>query len=156
VEPPGALVERTTHTYLELASAVGAFALIALVSMQSLVEARLHQRESCAIRTLKSIATAEAVFREGDSEQDGNLDYGMLSELSNFRLVDCPHGAYVFHATYSFATSEFLWFAVANHEDGRRSFATNQTGVVFSTTAPYALDTSTCFLPPDGRIPQSK
>ena len=65
------------------------------------------------------VAISARVFREGDKERDGNLDYGMLSELNNTQLVDSIIGSgtkqgYNFQATYSFTSSEFLWFATAN------------------------------------------
>jgi hypothetical protein len=124
--------------------------------------------ESEAIRALKTIATAQAIYREGDKEQDGNLDYGMLSELGapNFELVDSvlakgTKGGYLFQASYSFLTSDFLWFAVANPvtpgRTGDRYFCTNHAGVIFYTTGgSLALDTDTCYLPARGVLPIGK
>ena len=119
-----------------------------------------------AIGTLRELATAEAIFREGDKEHDGNLDYGMLSELDNSRLIDSVlgHGTkqgYTFQATYGFSTSEFLWFSVANQivpgKTGDRYFCANQAGVIFYTTgATLSLDTNSCTLPNSGVIPTGK
>ncbi len=42
-----------------------------------------------ALRLLeRPLKKGEVLFREGDKEDDGNLDYGMLTELSNVTLVD--------------------------------------------------------------------
>jgi len=64
------------------------------------------------------VRVSAATFRESDDDQDGNLDYGLLSELANTPLVDLGGGGakqgYVFQASASFAPSEFIWFPVAN------------------------------------------
>ncbi|MGE0710305.1 MAG: hypothetical protein AB7N76_13675 [Planctomycetota bacterium] len=41
-----------------------------------------------AVGALKSLTAAQALFREGDRERDGTLDYGTLAELSQGQLVD--------------------------------------------------------------------
>ena len=136
--------------------------LVIAVCLPSLVKARRHGNEASAIGALKTLATSEAIFREKDSEHDGNLDYGMLSELNDAQLVDEALGSgrkqgYVFEASYSFLTSEFLWFATANPRapglTGERSFNANQSGIIFYKYTPLALDTNSCSLPNDGVIP---
>jgi hypothetical protein len=133
------------------------FVLVTGVLLVKGIEARRHGNEAAAIGALRKMSTAQAIFREGDKENDGNLDYGMLSELSNAGLVDTDVGSgtkrgYLFQATYSFNTSEFLWFGVANPEvpgiTGNRYFNTNQAGVIFYTSGrTLELDTDTCVLP---------
>jgi Ca-activated chloride channel family protein len=107
------------------------------------LDCRWLRNRSQAIAGLRTIGTSEAIFRSGDKEQDGNLDYGMLSELNNTRVVDSVIGCgtkqgYFFQTNYSFDTSEFLWFGLANPSaagsTGDRSFASNQAGVIFYTT----------------------
>jgi hypothetical protein len=145
---------------------VSLIALVAAIALPNLIQARKHGNEASAIGALKTIGTSEAVFREGDKENDGNLDYGMLSELDKTLLIDEPLGSgtkqgYLFQATYGFSTSEFLWFSVANPADpgfsGDRYFQTNQAGVIFSTSAgTLTLDTNTCVLPQNGELPGGK
>ena len=128
-----------------------------VVGLKPLLDAERHRNEADAIGALKTLGTAEAIFREGDKENDGNLDYGMLSELGRAGLVERELGAgtrrgYNFVATYSFNTSEFLWFGFANPTmpglTGERYFSTNQAGVIFYTTgADLVPDTDTCLLP---------
>jgi hypothetical protein len=124
--------------------------------------------EARAIGALKTIATSQAIFREGDKEQDGNLDYGMLSELGgpNIVLVDSvlasgTRQGYLFQASYGFNTSEFLWFAVANPAipgtTGHRSFCTNQAGMIYYRLgSSLSLDTNSCTLPAGGVVPTGK
>ncbi len=63
------------------------------------------------------VEVSAALFHESDNDQDGNLDYGLLSELANTPLVDLGGGGtkqgYVFQASASLAPSEFIWFPVA-------------------------------------------
>ena len=139
---------------------------VGALAAPKLMEARRHGNEAAAIGALKTIGRAEALFREGDCEHDGNLDYGMLSELYRAELVDPELGSgtrrgYFFQVNYSFNTSEFLWFGLANPTrpgyTGERYFATNQAGEIFYTSrANLVPDTDTCVLPNDGRLPTGR
>ena len=162
-------------TLIELMIVIAIIAIIAAIAIPNLIQARKHGNEASAIGALKTIATSQAIFREGDKERDGNLDYGMLSELNNpgfttagasGGLIDSVLGSgtkqgYIFQACYGFNTSEFLWFAVANPAiagtTGDRYFSSNQAGVIFySTSSNLLLDTLTCSLPANGVIPTGK
>jgi type IV pilus assembly protein PilA len=150
-------------TLVELVLAVSIGALALAVALPNFLQSRKHGNEASAMGALKTIATSEALFREQDREMDANLDYGMLSELGTTGLVDPVLGSgrkkgYAFEATYSYTTSEFLWFATANPltpgTSGDRYWNTNQAGVIFySTRGPLRLDTLTCSLPNHGVIP---
>jgi hypothetical protein len=107
--------------------------------------ARGGDQERAAIGALKMICTAETLFREGDKEGDGTLDYGTLDELGRASLVDAVLASgekegYRFEARPSTSTPEFLWKAVANpiepegYGGQRRSFAVDWTGVIYYTT----------------------
>lgn len=118
--------------------------------------------EARAIGCLKTLVTAQTLFREGDKEQDGELDYGTLAELSQTTLVDAVLGSgkksgYVFDCRPSVATPEFLWFATASPEQpgttGSRYFATNHAGVIYdSTERPFEIDPTSCAMP-EGATP---
>jgi hypothetical protein len=137
--------------------AVALLAVVGALLLPELAQARRAGNETSAIGALKTIFQAESVFRETDREKDGNLDYGMLSELTNTGLLDAELGSgtkqgYLFQATYSFSTSEYLWFAAANPEapgrTGDRYFTANMAGVIFYTTnGSLGVDTNTCLLP---------
>src|SRR5581483_1965444 len=85
--------------------------ILVAIALPGFLEARKHGNEASAIGALKTIAIAEAIFRESDLEQDGNLDYGMLSELAAATsrgkpLIDAELGSgtkqgYLLQATYS-------------------------------------------------------
>jgi hypothetical protein len=110
-----------------------------------------------AIGALKTIITSEAVFREGDKDENGALDYASLAQLSATLLVDGVLGSgtksgYLFRAEASVSSSEFLWFATATPEvptvTGDRYFGTNNAGVIYyTTTGSFALNTTDCAIP---------
>jgi len=153
-------------TLIELMIVIAIIAIIAAIAIPNLLHARKSANEAAAVGALKTITTSQSVFREGDKEQDGNLDYGMLSELSNVTLIDSVLGkgskqGFFFSCTYSFLTSEFLWFALANPQvptsSGDRYFETSAAGVIFYTTiGSLSVDTSTCTLPVPGLTPVGK
>jgi competence protein ComGC len=154
---------RGGFSWIDLVIVLSILALIAAVSIPNIMASRKHGNEATAIGCMKALCTAEAKFRESDAEHDGNLDYGMLSELATTGLVEPELGSgtkrgYLFQATYSFQTSEFLWFGTADPVEpgvtADRYFDINQAGVFFYTTgASLKLDTGTCLLPNHGVIP---
>jgi Ca-activated chloride channel family protein len=121
-----------------LLTVTAAGAVGAAVAVPNLLQARKNGNEAA------SFATSEAIFREGDHEQDGNLDYGMLSELNNTKLVD-----------------QMLSFGISDPSIagtcGDRYFTSNMSGVIFYPNAQnLSLDTNTCLLPGAGVIPVGK
>jgi prepilin-type N-terminal cleavage/methylation domain-containing protein len=153
-------------TLIELMIVIAIIAIIAAIAIPNLLHARKSANETAAIGALKTITTSQSVFREGDKEQDGNLDYGMMSELSNVTLLDSVLGkgskqGYYFSCTYSFLTSEYLWFACCNPQlatsSGDRYFQTSTAGVIYYTTsANLVLDTETCDLSKTPATPVGK
>jgi hypothetical protein len=122
------------------------------------IEARGGGVEKYAVGALKTLNSAQTLFREGDKDQDGTLDYGTLAELSDAMVVDSLLGSgvkmgYRFEVRVSGTSPEYLWMAVANplpprpptlrerlrhpfaRPERHRSFATNHSGLIF-----YALD----------------
>lgn len=126
------------------------------VIIPSLVQPNSRSNESAAIGALKTISTAQTLFREGDKDGDQVLDFGTLQELSDATLIDMILGSgikqgYVFDAAPASATPELLWMAVANPAapglTGDRYFVVNQDGLIHdSTTAPFVIT-------PDGALP---
>jgi len=147
-------------TLIELMIVLAIISIIAAIGIPSMLQARKQGNEASAIAALKQIATAETIFRERDSENDGNLDFGMLSELKTTTLMDFVVGSgtkqgYSIQATYSFLSSEYLWFACANplvaQLSGDRYFTTNPAGAMFYTTGTnITIDTNSCLLPSMG------
>lgn len=125
----------------------------AAIVLPRMAEARKLGNESAAIGALRTITTAQSLFREGDKEEDTNFDYGDLTELAEAGLIDPSLGSgakqgYVFECRFSPFTSEFLWYATASPEDpgasGDRYFAVNQSGVAITSPEPIEVDPHTC------------
>lgn len=129
-------------TLIELMIVIAIIAIIAAIAIPNLIEARKHGNEAAAIGALKTINTSQTLFREGDKEGDGTLDYGTLQDLSNTTLIDSVLGSakkqgYLFDCNPAATTPEFLWFATANPASptttGDRYFCTNHAGVIYYT-----------------------
>ena len=149
--------DRGGFTLIELLIVVTLIAVIAAIAIPNMVESRKRGNETAAIASLREIVSSETLFREGDKEKDGNLDYGMLSELGAVGILEpvlaggTKHG-YLFEASYSFTSPTLIWFGVTRPflpgNTGDRYFATSQAGVIYYTTAiEVALDTSSCSMP---------
>jgi hypothetical protein len=99
-------------------------------------------QSAAPIGALKTINSSQTLFREGDKEGDGTLDYGTLAELNDAALIDSALGSgrkdgYVFQVRPSPHTPELLWMAIANPEEpgvtGDRYYVTNQAGIIYYT-----------------------
>jgi hypothetical protein len=134
--------------------------VILAIAIPNLIEARKHGGEASPIGALKTIQTSQALFREGDKDEDGKLDYATLEELSNTTLIDGVLGTgrkqgYLFQVRPSPLTPEFMWMAVARPiepgETGDRYFVTNQAGVIYYTgTQGDAFELNdACEIPPN-------
>jgi hypothetical protein len=128
----------------------------AVALFPNLQEMRRNGNETAAIGALKSFATAQALFRECDKEQDGVCDYGTLDELIAAGLVsedfaDQVHFGYVFTVQPSQSTPEFLWAAKASPVEpgvtGTRHFMTNHEGVTAFREGEAFLLTDDCQFP---------
>src|SRR5690606_18663004 len=97
----------------------------------------------------------QTLFREGDKDGDGLLDYGTLAELSAANLIDPVLGSgikqgYRFKVLVSPQDPEFLWMATAEPVQrpttGDRCFAINQSGLIYFAQQPIPLPAD-CSLP---------
>ncbi len=127
------------------------------VPRENLEEARRNGNETACIGALKTISTAQALFREGDKDNNGVLDYAAdLAALTKSRLLDAMLGSgkkngYTYKVCRGSAAPEFLWMAVASPielgKTGSRHFAINHEGVIFyNGEKPIELDTKNCVI----------
>jgi len=135
----------------------GVFAMIAAIAIPNLIEARKHGNEAAAIGALKTISTSQMLYREGDKDADGELDYGTLTELGQHGLIDSvlaggTKQGYFFEVRVSPDNPEFDWMAVANPAvpgtTGSRAFATDSAGIIWYTKG------GTIPLPADAQLPE--
>jgi prepilin-type N-terminal cleavage/methylation domain-containing protein len=136
-------------TLIELMIVIAIIAIIAAIAIPNLIEARKGGNESAAIGALRTVATAQAMFRESDKEGDGKLDYAAdMAELSSVNLVDDVLGLGQKQG-YDFAVTgtTFTWNATATATDqgnsGDRSFYIDESGVIRASAGPGAGPTST-------------
>ena len=94
IDDPNAPVGRSSKTTVVvviailLGVAMVCVVLGALVAIPSHMPARKMGNEVAAIGALKTMGNAQALFREADKEQDGNVDYAdSLKELSDTQLI---------------------------------------------------------------------
>lgn len=106
----------------------------------------IRANELSAVGALRAISTAQALYREGDMDQNNLLDYAPnLTALAQTHLIDQVLGSgvksgYRFTIVASLKKPEFQWLAIAtpvSGETGERSFATNHTGVIYQALKPF-------------------
>lgn len=129
--------------------------MVAAIAVPNLIDARKRGNEAAAIGALKTITTAQSLFREADKDGDQVLDYGDLQELSDTSLIDPVLGSgmkqgYTFQVVPAPSTPELLWMATAAPlqpgTTGERYFMVNHEGVVLESTSPFTI-TDDCATP---------
>jgi prepilin-type N-terminal cleavage/methylation domain-containing protein len=137
---------RSPHgfTLIELMIVIAIIAIIAAIAIPNLIEARKGSNESAAIGALRTLTTAQALFREGDRDRDGVLDYATsLTELNRYGSLIDPVLASGTKQGYSFTIvsddNRFVWSSTAEPvtpgKSGDRYFFVDESGVIrFSTT----------------------
>lgn len=118
--------------------------------------ARSRGGEAGVRATLMTINTAQALFREGDKDEDGELDYGTLQELAAAWLIDPELASgekdgWVYEVRPSPTTPEFLWMATARRKGAGPqdlTYMTNHTGLMLEVEGPVAFNDD-CDLPQD-------
>ena len=126
---------KKTFTLIELMIVIAIIAIIAAIAIPNLIEARKAGNEAAAIGTCRTVASAQALFREGDREADGSIDYATsMPELGSASLVDEDLAGGT-KSGYTFAvgaTNAFAWSMTANAQSnqGGRDFFTNESGII--------------------------
>jgi type II secretory pathway pseudopilin PulG len=125
--------------------------VLVAIAVPNMVSARKAGNEIAAVGALRTIATAQAVFREGDKDQNGKLDYaGSLKALGDAQLVDGVLASgtkqgYLFKVRTG-KDPLFDWSANADpavpKTTGDRWFFIDQSGVIRSSTTGPADETS--------------
>ena len=144
------ITQKRGFTLIELMIVIAIIAIIAAIAIPNLIEARKHGNEAAAIGALKTINTCQAIFREGDKDEDGTFNYGDLAALKKAKLCDDVLGSgkkqgYLFecHPSTDKEKVEFCWWATASPEEpgktGSRYFFTNQAGVIYYSKKPIKV-----------------
>ncbi|MCO5171725.1 MAG: hypothetical protein M9894_35935 [Planctomycetes bacterium] len=129
--------------------------MVAAIAVPNLIGARKAGNEAAAIGALKTVSTAQVVFREGDKDRDGVLNYARsLQDLSDTFLIDPVLGSGLKQG-YRFelhAADDDTWMALASPAvegtTGDRYFVVNHDGVVHYSYMPMDF-TADCSIPPE-------
>ncbi|HLM02095.1 MAG TPA: prepilin-type N-terminal cleavage/methylation domain-containing protein, partial [Pyrinomonadaceae bacterium] len=128
---------------IELLIVVVIIGIIAAIAIPNLLASRRAANEASAISSLRTLSGAEATYQT----TLGQGDYGTLAQLSTGGLVDSVLAAgnksgytYTVAVTARTATTPALYDAAAIPNQwgtgisgtGTRSFATNESGVIYS------------------------
>jgi hypothetical protein len=110
--------------------------------------------ERAAIGALKTLSSAQSLFREADKEGDGILDYAEnLGELAKVGYIDAVLGSgrklgYTFQLCNGSKAPEFTWMAVASPitsvKGSPRHLAINHQGVIYTSPTAFKLDRESC------------
>lgn len=131
------------------------FALLAAAPM-ALRAGRQPDRGSLAIGALRTLTTAETLYRQRDTDGDGRYVYGSLAELGAAGLIGPELAAgrrtgYVFKLEVVPGAAEKRWWAVARPErpgvDGDRVFFVNQDGTIWFGLKDVEVDPATGAVP---------
>lgn len=135
-------------TLIELMVVIGVIAILAAISIPVVIEARKSANEGTVVGCLRTLASAQTLFRETDQDQNGVFDYAStMADLSNAGLIDNLLGAGV-KSGYAFEVimaDQFSWEMTANPvvpgRTGDRHFFVDDSGVIRASTTGVATAT---------------
>ena len=130
-------------TLIELMIVIAIIAIIAAIAIPNLIEARKGSNEAAAIGALRTLATSQSLYREGDKGHTGTLTYAdrlgpqtTANSLANVALIDGVLGSGTKQG-YLFAivqADQFSWSATASPatptKSGDRYFFVDESGVI--------------------------
>jgi type II secretory pathway pseudopilin PulG/Cu/Ag efflux protein CusF len=124
---------------------------LAAIAIPNLTESRKRANEASAIGALRTIHSSQSMFRDGDMDKNGILDYASsLGKLHDAALIDSTlaSGTKSGYVISILGSSDSTWSARADpampSKTGDRSFFVDESGVIrFSTSPTPASSTST-------------
>ena len=91
---------RTGFTLIELMIVIAIIAVIAATAIPNLNEARQSGNEGAVIGSLRTLSSAQALFRDEDLDGDQAVDYATFFELGAVDLIDMPLASGAKHGYY--------------------------------------------------------
>jgi type IV pilus assembly protein PilA len=136
-------------TLIELQIIIAIIAIIAAIAIPNLIESRKGSNEAAAIGALRTIASAQTLFHDGDKDKNGVLDYATsIGALGKAGLVDSQLATGVKQG-YEFVIGGVdltHWQAKARPtttgKTGDRFFFVDESGVIRFTLSTEASSTS--------------
>lgn len=133
-------------TLVELMIVIAIISVLVSIAVPNLLEARIRANETAAVSAMRTLITAQTLFRSADKDRDGRGDYATtLTELGptvgNYIdevLASGTKQGYVFQILPG--AGAYTWSATATPQlfgkSGNRYFFVDETGVIrFSTNA---------------------
>lgn len=131
-------MHRYAFTLIELMIVIAILTIIAAISIPNVLSYRKHGNEVSAINSLRSISSAQAIYKE----RNVRGFYGEITELTDSRLLDSFEGSdksgYSFNIKVGRGSPEtqkdYFWSATANPKvlgsTGDRYFFVDQSYVI--------------------------
>ena len=142
-------------TLIELMIVIAIIAIIAAIAIPNLKDARKAANEAAAIAWLRTLHTAQNIYREQDKDGNGTLDYAQnplvlmnvdLIEAESINARTIQDSGYRIGQTYvpvAVATM-FTWSFYASPElpmeSGDRYFFVDQSGVIRYSVSNLSID----------------
>jgi len=136
--------QRKGFTLIELLIVIAVIAILASIAIPNLLASRESANEASAIGSIRTIDSAEAIYRSRNADYSSLGPVGAANTLATAGLVDPSVGngnksgflmAAVPGQDLSNTNSDTKFFAVAvpaSSSSGQRDFYSDETGVIFS------------------------
>jgi prepilin-type N-terminal cleavage/methylation domain-containing protein len=138
---------RTSHglsrqagfSLLELIVVTAIIGAIAAFAIPNLLTSRKLSNEASTIGALRSISSAQNVFRVSDLDGDGEPNYATEAQMDSLELLEVPSGHYLYSMSLPANRMNFTVLAwPARETNGDRSFFLDDSGVIRFTTTGMA------------------
>lgn len=153
---------RIGFTLIEILFVVSIIALIAAIAIPNLIQSRKISQETSTLESIRTITTAETLFKETDADRNNLNDYASLAQLSQYQLIDTVLGSgtkhgYTFRVAASSSSPLALWFMVSSPvlpgQTGDRYYECNHMATIYYTTSgAFAFNTTDCTIAPNAAV----
>ena len=136
------MATKRMFTLVELCIVIGIISILVSIAIPNVIDARRVANEGATISNLRTITSAQALFREGDQDSNGVCDYAetLNSLFVNGKMVDANLGVPGLTATpsevsgfiYVLEGTRFAYTVSASPRlnEGLRDFFVDESGII--------------------------